>query len=145
MSKITKNPIDKDKIAESPHLLPYAHTLGSAIIKPLDKGRIKGLAMAAMYEQTGDKLQLIKEQIELLVSQAQDIHDRINLSEKIYEARYSFKPVIGQQYYLYLDDTDKYILSMISPHEWGKSLKYKFLSSAIVLSDHTWKILEQNE
>jgi hypothetical protein len=46
------NPIDRDKITETPHLLPYAHSVGSAIIKPLDKGKIKGLGMAAMYEQT---------------------------------------------------------------------------------------------
>ena len=94
MEKRKHNPIDEDKIAENPHLLPYAHTLGGAIIKPLDKGRIKGLAMSAMYEQTGDKLNQIKEQIDLLVQQAQDIHDRIDLSEKIYEAKYSFKPIV---------------------------------------------------
>lgn len=142
-SEMEVNPIDKDKIAENPHLLPYAHTLGGAIIKPLDKGRIKGLAMAAMYEQTGDKLNLIKEQIELLVNQAQDIHDRITISEKIYEAKYNFKPIIGQQYYLYQNDDNAYILSMISPDEWGKSLRYNFLAKARVLSDHTWEILNK--
>ena len=26
------NPIDPDKVAENPHLLPYAHTVGSAVI-----------------------------------------------------------------------------------------------------------------
>lgn len=143
LKKRTHNPIDSDKIAEDPHLLPYAHTLGGAIIKPLDKGRIKGLAMSAMYEQTGDKLKQIKEQIDLLVQQAQDIHDRIDLSEKIYEAKYSFKPIIGQQYYLYQDD-EKYVLSMISPAEWGtKGAPYEFLASAKVLSDHTWQIIEK--
>ena len=44
------NPIDKDKIAENPHLLPYAHTVGGSVIKPIDKGRTKGLALDAMYE-----------------------------------------------------------------------------------------------
>ena len=145
MTKRKINPIDPDKIAENPHLLPYAHTLGSAIIKPLDKGKIKGLAMSAMYEQTGDKLNQIKEQIELLVAQAQKIHERIDLSEKIYNAKYSFKPIIGNQYYLYLKDEDEYILSMISPEEWGKSLKYEFLAKAKLLSDHTWEIKELNK
>ena len=37
----TINPIDKDKIADAPHLLPYAHSVGSAIIKPIDKGKVK--------------------------------------------------------------------------------------------------------
>ncbi len=145
MEKRTHNPIDEDKIAENPHLLPYAHTLGGAIIKPLDKGRIKGLAMSAMYEQTGDKLNQIKEQIDLLVQQAQDIHDRIDLSEKIYEAKYSFKPIIGQQYFLYQQD-EEYVLSMISPTEWGKKgAPYEYLASAKVLSDHTWEITDMQK
>ena len=57
------NPIDPDKVAENPHLLPYAHTVGSAVIKPIDKGRVKGLAVTAMYEQTEIQLDQIREQI----------------------------------------------------------------------------------
>lgn len=139
-----KNPIDKDKIAEEPHLLPYAHNLGSAIIRPVDKGKIKGLAMSAMYEQTESSLAQIKEQIELLVHQAQKIHDRIDLSEKIYEASYSFKPIIGQIYYLYCKENEAYTLSMISPKEWGENMPYEFKSKVRLLSDHTWEILQNN-
>ena len=51
------NPIHPDKITETPHLLPYAHHVGSAIIKPLDKGKTKGVAMKAMYQQTEQQLQ----------------------------------------------------------------------------------------
>lgn len=46
------NPIDPDKVAESPGLLPYAHHSGSAVIRPEDKGQIRGNAMTAMYDQT---------------------------------------------------------------------------------------------
>ena len=95
--------------------------------------------MKAMYQQTEDKLHQIKEQVELLINQAHQIHKRIDLSEKIYEAKYNFKPNIGSTYYLYLDDED-YVLSMISPEEWGKNLKYEFVSDATLLADHTWKI-----
>ena len=60
------NPIDPEKIAENPHLLPYAHERGGATIKAVDKGKIKGLAMTAMYEQTDMQLDQIKAQIDLL-------------------------------------------------------------------------------
>lgn len=136
------NPIDKDKIAENPHLLPYAHTLGGAIIKPIDKGRVKGLAMNAMYEQSGQSLERIKKQIEQLVEEAQDIHHRIDVSEKIYEAECNFKPLIGRTYYLYQNKNNKWILSMISPDEWGKKLPYEYLETVKLMSDHTWQILE---
>jgi len=77
------NPIDKDKIAENPHLLPYAHTVGGAVIKPIDKGRVKGLAVGAMYEQTEMQLDQIREQINLLAEQANKIKARVEISEKV--------------------------------------------------------------
>ena len=135
------NPIDKDKITDRPNLLPYAHSLGSAIIKPLDKGRIKGLAMSAMYEQTGTSLERIREQIELLVEQAQDIHHRMDVSEKIYNAEYNFKPNIGQTYHLYQRENGNWVLSLVGPKEWGKSCPYKFVQTVKLLSDHTWEII----
>ena len=66
-----------------------------------DKGKIKGLAMTAMYDQTEQQLLQIKEQIDLLAKQALAIQDRIQISEKIYQAQYNFKPVIGKIYHLY--------------------------------------------
>ncbi|MEL6636874.1 MAG: DUF2452 domain-containing protein [Bacteroidota bacterium] len=135
------NPIDPDKVAENPHLLPYAHSVGGAVIKPIDKGRVKGLALEAMYEQTNTQLDQIREQVELLARQAQAIHDRVQLSEKIYQAEMNFKPLIGKTYHLY-QKGERYILSMIAPAEWGASLPYEFLSSARLLSDHTWEMLE---
>ena len=47
------NPIDPDKVAINPGLLPYAHSAGGAVIRPEDKGRIKGNAMTAMYALLG--------------------------------------------------------------------------------------------
>ena len=87
-----KNPIDIDKIAEQPGLLPYASHIGSAIIKPIEEGKDKGLGMKAMYAQTDRNLNRIKEQVEVLIKQAQEIHDRIEFSEQIYVAACSFNP-----------------------------------------------------
>ncbi len=137
-----KNPIDKDKIAENPGLLPYAHHMGSAIIKPIDKGRTKGLAMDAMYEQTESQLLQIKEQVEVLVRQAQAIHDRIDISEKIYKADCGFKPIPNKEYYLYEKGDANWIVSMVSPSEWGKSIPYEYLATLNLMSDSTWKVIE---
>ena len=145
MSERKKNPIDIDKVAENPHLLPYAHTLAGAIIKPIDKGRVKGVAMTAMYEQTANQLHQIKDQVEKLMSQAQAIHKRIDLSEKIYLADCGFKPVMGQVYHVYEKKDGSWILSMVTPEEWGKNPPYYYLASAKLLYDHTWEILEINE
>ncbi len=138
------NPIDIDHVAENPHLLPYAHTVGGAVIKPVDKGRIKGLAVSAMYEQTDMQMSQIKEQIDLLAAQARAIHKRIEISEIIYQAEMSIKPLISHTYHLYKrNKTGKHLLSMVAPDEWGRSSTLIFVATVKLLADHTWDILAQ--
>lgn len=136
------NPIDPDKVAENPHALPYAHTVGGAVIKPEDRGKIKGRAMAAMYEQTDMHLGQIREQIELLARQAKDIQHRVQISEEIYEAEMNFEPIIAKIYYLYRRSNGKSVVSMVSPPEWGKNPPFTFIATVRLLSDHTWEVLE---
>jgi hypothetical protein len=135
------NPIDKDKVAENPGLLPYAHTVGSAIIRPIDKGRVKGLAMSAMYEQTNRQLDQIRKQVELLMEQAKSIHDRVEISERIYQADMNFRPVYGQTYYVYQRADGKDLLSMVAPDEWGAKMPYSYVATVRLLGDSTWEIL----
>jgi hypothetical protein len=139
------NPIDPDKVAENPHLLPYAHTVGGAVIKPEDKGRIKGLAVSAMYEQTDMQLDQIREQIELLAKQAQAIQERVGISERIYQAEIRFTPLINHLYHLYQKGNNDHTLSMIGPAEWGHSCPYTFIASVKLLADHTWEVVEKGE
>jgi hypothetical protein len=139
------NPIDAEKIAENPHLLPYAHERGGATIKPVDKGKIKGLAMTAMYEQTDMQLDQIKAQIELLARQANEIQNRMTISERIYEAEMGIDPIVGRIYYLYVRKNGKSVLSLVSPAEWGPSPPYDYIATIKLLADHTWDILERRE
>jgi hypothetical protein len=139
------NPIDPDKVAENPGLLPYAHTVGGVTIKPIDKGRIKGLAVSAMYEQTDMQIDQIRKQIELLAEQAKQIYQRVHISEIIYEASVSINPLIGHTYHLYRKSDDSYVLSLVAPEEWGKSSPYSFVATVKLLADHTWEILNQAE
>ena len=138
------NPIDPEKIAENPHLLPYAHSVGGAVIKPMDKGRMKGRAVAAMYEQTDLQLAQIKEQIDLLAQQARRLQERVSISEEIYLTDMNFEPLIGRIYFLYRQASGKTILSMVSPDEWGKKAPYTFVAEVKMLADHTWDVLRTN-
>ncbi len=139
------NPIDEDKVAESPHNLPYAHTVGGSVVKPIDKGRMKGLAVSAMYEQTDMQLDQIREQIELLAAQAKAIQKRVEISQQIYQCQMNFKPLIGHIYHLYRRDNGEEILSMVAPSEWGRTNPLTFVASVKLLADHTWEILESGE
>jgi hypothetical protein len=121
-------------------VLPYAASVSGAVIKPTEEGVIKHKALVAMEEQTNMQLDQIRKQIELLALQAQEIQQRKDLSLKIYEARLSFTPNIGQHYYLYEKKDGQHLLSLVAPREWGSSLPFKrFVAAVQLLADHTWK------
>lgn len=144
MTDSYKNPIDKDKVTDTPHSLEYPHHVGSALIKPEDKGKIKGRALSAMEHQTDQQLTQIYEQMQLLAEQAKKINLRKEISEKIYQAEFRFEPIINHTYHLYETKDDRQVLSVIGPTEWGRSIrKDDFIWQATVklLADHTWEIL----
>ena len=148
--KIDLNSIDledlKEKSSDNPGLISFPHSLGSAVIKPEDKGKIKGRAMAAMKEQTQHQLHQLYEQMRTLARQANGIKNRVKVSERIYQAMMNYEPIIGQIYYLYEKENDDDLLSMISPAEWGKDMPFKsFIAGVRLLSDHTWEVLDSDK
>lgn len=126
-------------------VLPYASSVGSVMIKPTEEGVIRHKALQAMEEQTSMHLNQIREQIELLARQAQEIRKRKELSMIVYGAKLNFQPVIGHIYYLFEKKDDTFILSMVSPAEWGASAPFKqFIAAVRLLADHTWvEVTEQ--
>ena len=139
------NPINKDKVAENPGLLPYAHTAGGAIIRPEDMGKTKGRSITAMRQQTDRQMNQLYEQMEVLARQAKLLAQRKEISERIYDAAMGFEPIINETYYMYERDTGEDLLSLVAPNEWGRSFKYsRFLAKCLLLADHTWDV-EYNE
>lgn len=142
--KKNTNPIDEDKITDIPGTISFPHHVGSAVVKPEDKGKIKGRAMMAMRDQTQREMSQLYEQMQLLISQAEEIKKRVEVSEKIYLSIFNFEPIINHIYYLYEKEDGTNILSMISPKEWGSTIPYKkYLATIKLLSDHTWEVLEK--
>jgi len=138
------NPIDPDKITETPSTLPYAHHAGSALIKPEDQGKIKGRTLSAMEHQTDMQMNQIYEQMKLLSDQANKLQDRKRISEYIYLAEMRFEPLINHVYYLYEKVDGKYLLSLISPIDWGRSkTTFTYVATTRLLADHTWDVLDK--
>ncbi len=135
----------REKTAENPGLLPYAHTVGGAVIRPEDMGKTTARSLQAMDQQTDMQMTQIFQQMQLLADQAKIIQKRKEISEQIYMADLRFEPLIGHIYYFYKKG-GKYLLSLIGPNEWGRSQKYEtFLAKVRLLADHTWDILEEGE
>ncbi len=136
----------KDKTTENPGLVSFPHHVGAAMVKPEDKGKIKGRALMAMKEQTDSQLKKLYEQMQVLVKQANQIKQRVEVSESIYHSVISFEPVIGQVYYLYEKNPAENVLSLIAPEEWGKSMPYlDFIAKVKLLADHTWEVLQDHD
>lgn len=139
------NPIDPKSITDRPGHLPYPHSIGSPAFAPTSEGVIKGRAYKVMEEQCDMQLDQIKEQISLLAKQAEALKARVNISKAVYGAEMNFEPLVGETYYLYARENERFVLSLIGNHEWGKKLPYKhYVATVKLLSDHTWKVLEDN-
>ena len=69
----------------------------------------------------------------------------IQINETIYQAKYTFQPTVGQNYYLYLNDDNEKFLSIISPNEWGRR-KFEYLGTFQLQTDGRWlEIKNENE
>ena len=138
---------EKEKITDYPGLIEFAHTVSSALVKPEDKGRIKGNAIAAMHDQTDRQFRQLFEQMQTLVQQASYLKKRVEISERIYLAVMGFQPVINKTYFLYRKKDGTDVLSMVSPEEWGKSFPYESFEAEVrLMADHTWEIVRaENE
>lgn len=133
----------REKTAENPGLLPYAHTSGSAVIRPEDMNRSIARSLSAMDQQTEMQMDQIVAQMRLLADQAEKIKNRKLVSERIYRAEMRFEPLIGHTYFLY-QRSGKDLLSLVAPHEWGRKAAKElvFVASIRLLADHTWEVLD---
>jgi len=57
----------------------------------------------------------------------------------------SFEPLVGHDYYLYETDEHNFLLSLLSPEDWGKRLPNIYKAKVSLLADHTWDVLDLNE
>ena len=132
---------EREKTAEQPGLIAFPHTVGGAVIRPEDEGKMKGRAVSAMRQQTDRQMRQLYEQAQTLARQAQAIKERVEISERIYEAEMNFEPIIAHTYYLYQKKRGTDVLSLISPEEWGRNPPYEsYVAKVTLLSDHTWEV-----
>lgn len=124
------------------HNAPYALSVSSPKIEPVDKRMLKANAHEAMQHQAEQQIQMLKKQAELLIKQAQSIEKRLEVSHSIYQAEMNFEPVVNSIYHLYQKKDGSQVLSMVAPYEWGSNMPFdQFLHTVRLLADKTWDIL----
>lgn len=142
---LTERELEKLKLSSTdlPGLIEYSHHVGGFKIVPTNEGHIRSTALKAVEQQATMQMEKIMEQMSLLAKQAQEIKDRVEISQKVYQARISFKPVMGQIYHLYERESGEQFLSNIAPDEWSKHQRDQLNHTASVelLGDQTWRVV----
>lgn len=109
------------------NILPYGTNNSAPAIKLDDVDSWKNASKVKVNHQ-------FKTRYDELVAEAQKLADEINWNELVYNSEYSFIPVIGQTYHLYMRKNDSLFLSLISPSEWTQ----KFIASFVLDSSEKW-------
>lgn len=61
------------------------------------------------------------------------------VSSLVLAARFQFRPVVGRTYFLYSRE-DSWLLSLISPEEWGAKIPGAFVAACTLRDDMTWQV-----
>lgn len=76
-----------------------------------------------------------RERVEL-IEKAKQLQTEYLESVMVWESKYSFEPIVGNQYYLY-DFGKGNVLTIVKPEEWGKQEFFK--GSFVLTSEYKWK------
>jgi hypothetical protein len=107
--------------------LAYGSNVGAPAIKLEDVTGWKANQANEANKQFKTKYEELKAEFNRLV-------DEVNWNELVYSSQYSFIPVTGETYHLYINKLDKLFLSLISPNEWNQ----QHIGSFKLDSTHKW-------
>lgn len=147
---MTKRP---DQVVAHPNLMSYPTNVGAPKFEPLPMLTIKDSAKNMARYHANERLvelnfqyQLITKQAELIQKQAQQILDRVLITDLVLEAEYQFIPVPYNVYYLVWDEQQTvHRLLFLSPSDWvnGSPEHYVYKHPVRLLGDSTWEIVSE--
>ena len=85
---------------------------------------------------TYSKLEMIAKQMDFLKNEALNILDNHDLNNDLKGVICNFRKVPGTYYYVYLNEQNQKLLSLVSPNEWSNS--YKFIEKVYYDYDYNF-------
>ena len=135
MKKLPDNIVYSEERGWYANSLPYGSNVSAPKIEVVDIAPWKRDGVKKVNERLSGKFEELRNEYERLL---QELH----WNELIYNSVFSFEPVIGGEYHLYKTETN-YILSIISPIEWGNRLdKMEWIGTFRLRSDKGWELVE---
>ncbi len=112
-------------------LLSYSTNVGAPSIQLDDVVSWKSRGISAVNKELETKFNELKKQYESLMQEYE-------WNEMVYNAKFSFEPVIGEIYHLYRSEDGSTFLSIIGPTEWNK----EHLGTFKLNSDKKWVVID---
>ena len=123
-------PSHNEKVGTKFNLLPFGSHVGAPKI-------IKPDTSAFLQSSTSKFNSLIKQKFEELKKEMEELVLSYNLNEFFYSSEIRFEPIVGDTYFLYKREENKYFLSMIAPTEW----KMDYICTIQLNTDGQWVLL----
>ena len=111
--------------------MSYPTNVGAPVIHIDNLVSWKSRGISTVNKQFENKFNELKVQYDNLMKEFEN-------NELVYNANFSFEPVIGETYHLYRGDDGYNFLSLISPAEWNK----EHLGTFQLNSDKKWIAIE---
>lgn len=109
-------------------LLPYASGVGAPKIATPDITSWKQTNINKVNHEMKSQYDQLKAQYNAMIEQFED-------NQLVYGAKFSFEPIVGETYHLYLNRKAEHFLSVISPAE----CSWEFIGSFRLSSDKLWE------
>lgn len=112
-------------------LKPYGTSASSPVIKPLNTASWKNDGIQRVNKQFKSKFDEVKAQYEELMQKFQ-------YNDLVYNAKFSFEPIFGEIYHLYNNKNNEPFLSIIAPQQ----CNFEYLGSFRLNTDKMWEKIE---
>jgi len=134
--KIFNPPADLNVAGLNRNALPYPTEVGSAYFPPVKVEDIKSYNLSLSVNRYNEKVAFLQKQADIIREEYEKIRARMELAFLIDQAKYAFKPVSGNVYYLQKDWAGRLVLNLcnITYNEFIHKVQYR--------ADGEWIILE---
>lgn len=127
---VPDNVVFNDKNGYNASLLSYPTNVGAPVIQIDNLVSWKSRGISTVNKQFEIKFNELKLEFENLMKD-------FEYNELVYNANFSFEPVVGEIYHLYRGDDGINFLSLISPSEWNK----EHIGTFQLNSDKKWILI----
>jgi hypothetical protein len=103
---------DEDQQKYVASILPYASNVSAPVIKPDDIDSWKQRNVHKVNKQLQTKFLELKREYQKLV-------EEYHWNDLVYHCKFSFEPIIGETYHMFVGRDGRPFLSLISPNEWS--------------------------